>query len=190
MIYIVSGYKRCGTSMMMESLIAGGMDASYSPSRSAKMNEKWGDPDKVNGYKPNTEYFELERDQYRELDFPKGFEGKLIKCLWTGTSNIAPGEYRVVFMRRPRIEIARSLLAFFGHVDPPVEHPNFDTTVDKLIDVIRDRRSFISVDEVWYNDVVSNPLDIFTTLKNKGWPIDPVKAASVPNTSKKRQVAA
>ncbi len=187
--YIVSGYMRCGTSMMMEALIAGGMDASYSKVRAKRMNDKWGDEDKVHGYQPNKEYYELDPADYKALNFPHDHEGKLIKCLWRGAAVMNNGQYRCIFMRRPRIEIERSLMAFFGRVADPVKHLAFDESIDNVVAVIRDRRSFISVDEVWYADILNAPGSVFERLANNGWPIDPIKAASVPNHAKKRYAA-
>lgn len=187
--YIVSGYMRCGTSAMMQALIAGGMDASYSKTRAEKMNEKWGEPDKVHGYQPNGEYYELDPMDYSALDFPQDHEGKLIKCLWKGAAMINNGQYRCVFMRRPRVEIERSLTAFFGQPTAAIAHPYFDASIDKLVQTIRDRRSFLSVDEVFYGDMVADPLPVFERLARNGWPIDPAKAAQVPSRAKMRQAA-
>lgn len=189
MIYIVSGYMRCGTSMMMEALIAGGMDAVYCEKRAKTMNDKWGEDDKVHGYQPNKEYYELNTNDYKALYFPQGFEGKLIKCLWRGAAVVNVGEYRLIFMRRPREDIERSLIAVFGRANPVVKMPSFDASLDNLVETIRDRRSFLSVDEVWYRDVVKHPLAVFQHLKKQGWPIDPVKAAAIPTASKVRYTA-
>ncbi len=172
--------------MMMEALIAGGMDASYSRKRTKRMNEKWGESDKVNGYIPNKEYYELDPMDYKALNFPKDHEGKLIKCLWRGAGMINNGQYRCIFMRRPRIEIEHSLIAFFGTAPEPAKHPCFDQSIDNLVKSMRDRRSYLSVDEVFYGDVVDDPLPVFERLVKNGWPIDPVKAAAVPNTKEAR----
>ena len=188
-VWIVSGYMRCGTSMMMQALMAGGMDAAYSDKRAERMNKKWGDADKVHGYQPNKEYYELDPMDYKALDFPKQHEGKLIKCLWKGAAMINNGRYRCVFMRRPRIEIERSLIAFFGKPTAAISHPYFDASIDKLVNAMRDRGSYLSVDEVFFGDVVADPLSVFERLAANGWPIDPVKAASVPSRAKMRQAA-
>ncbi len=175
---------------MMESLIAGGMDASYSPTRSEKMNERWGEKDAHHPYKPNTEYFELDPADYLAGDFPKGYEDKLIKCLWRGCAIVAPSQnYRCIYMRRPREEIRRSLVAFFGGRHKETEREDFDASVDRMVAVIRDRRSFLSVDEIWYAEVLDDPLRVFTRLADNGWPVDPYSAAKVPSRQKMRQVA-
>lgn len=184
MIYIVSGFMRSGTSMMMKALEAGGMDAAYSKARDERMNKKWGEPDIPAGYVPNDSYYELDAENYRSEDFPYAYEGKLIKCLWGGILRLPVGEYRIVFMRRNVNEIRRSLIAFFGRAHQFAERLDFDEQMERIVGIIKDRRSVISLDVLHYADVVSDPLKEFSKLD---WPIDPQKAANVPNTHKKRQ---
>ena len=183
MIYIVSGYMRSGTSMMMRALEAGGMDAAYSVERDARMNEKWGDPD----YKPNESYLELDPEDYQNPDFPSAYEGRLIKCLWGGMLRLRPvTQYRVIFMRRDPAAIRRSLTAFFGE---PIEHSqgvDFVRQLDNIVAILRDRRSVVDVSELHYADVVDDPHTVFQGLARSGWPIDPGKAASVPSGGKRR----
>jgi hypothetical protein len=187
MIYVVSGFMRCGTSMMMRALEAGGMGACYSAGRDKSMNSKFGEPDKPSGYLPNERYYELDPADYRATDFPAPYEGKLIKCLWNGCTKLPPNhDYRVIFMRRPRIEIKMSLIAFFGHAHANVESPFFDAEMDRIVALLRDRRSMITVDEIWYGDVLTKPLGVF---KNLDWPIDPEKAAAIPTRKEARFVA-
>lgn len=186
MIYLVSGFMRSGTSMCMKALEAGGMEVARSRDRDRRMNDRWGEADSPNPYVPNDEYYELDSEDYRKPDFPKPYEGKLIKCLWGGITRLPVGEYRVVFMRRPRAEIQTSLIAFFGHSMPVVDAPDFDQLMDRIVSILRDRRSFRTVDEVWYGDVLADPVSVFRSLD---WPIDPVKAASVPERSKARFAA-
>lgn len=186
MIYIVSGFMRCGTSMMMKALEAGGLTAAYSSERDARMNRQWGDVDKPGGYVPNDGYYELDPDDYQAKDFPAAYEGKLIKCLWGGILRLPPGEYRLIFMRRAAREIRTSLLAFFGQPHHFAERPDFDAQMDKIIAIARDRRSFLSVDEIQYLDALMKPEEVFAGL---GWPIDPEKAAAVPDANKRRYAA-
>ena len=80
-IYIVSGWMRSGTSMMIRALEAGGMEAVYTP----------GHPD-----------YELSKEDYRLNRSPELYEGKVVKSLRFGTEQMWPwpGGYRVVFMDR------------------------------------------------------------------------------------------
>lgn len=186
MIYIVSGYMRCGTSMMMRALEAGGLEAVYSAKRDERMNAKWGEPD----YKPNECYYELDPEDYQDADFPSAYEGKLIKCLWGGMLRLRPvTEYRVVFMRRDVGAIRRSLTAFFGQ---PTEHSqgvNFARQLDNVAAILRDRHSVLSVDEVEYAEAVASPRAVFERLAVNGWPIDPAKAARIPEQRQMRFAA-
>src|SRR5690554_2453851 len=182
MIYVVSGYMRCGTSMMMEALQAGGLQAAYSERRDIEMNARWGEP----GYVPNERYFELDAYDYRRPDFAQAFDGKLVKCLFGGAIRLPPGEYRCVFMRRPTEQIAQSLLAFFGEVPELVESGRLDAEIERALAILRDRRSFVQVEEVWLADVIADPRAVFSRL---GWPIDVEAAAAVPKRDKLRVAA-
>jgi len=189
MIYIVSGFMRSGTSMMMKALIAGGMDAAYSEARDERMNKRWGDLDEPNGYRPNREYFELDTSDYSDPSFPLAYEGKLLKCLWGGLSRMKNCQARVIFMRRPGAEVKRSMFAAFGTA-PEMAASDFDRRMDVIADVAMDRRSFISFDQVWYEDALAHPLTVFKHLKDVGWPISPHLAAAIPEVSSKRHRAA
>jgi hypothetical protein len=181
-LYIVSGYMRSGTSMMMRCLQAGGMDAVYSPDRSHEMNEKWGD----DAYKPTDEYYELYRHEYLENRLQEKYDCRLVKALWGAVLRIPPGEYRVIFMRRPVEEIRSSLLAFFGMDSNPLGWENLDAQLDGVIGVLRDRKSVLSVHEVQYHTVLSDPLEVFKHLHDEGWPIDPWGASAQVNPMKAR----
>ena len=67
MIHIVSGYFRSGTSAMMESLIAGGMNASYSEQRD-EIAELHSDEH----YRPNpyNKLYEIPLREYGDCAFP------------------------------------------------------------------------------------------------------------------------
>jgi hypothetical protein len=178
-LYIVSGFMRCGTSMCMQALEAGGLDAVYSKRRDEEMNKRWGDAD----YRPNDNYYELDVEDYVRGDLQQRYDGKLVKCLWGGVLRLPLGEYRVVFMRRPAEEIRMSLMAFFGSDYAARQVPDLDRSMDNVINVLRDRRSFKSVDVLWYRDVLERPRECFASLN---WPIDPDKAATVPSREKAR----
>lgn len=185
-LYVVSGFMRSGTSMMMQALEAGGLEAAYSMRRDEEMNARWGDAD----YKPNDNYYELDAEDYLRGDLSERYDGKLVKCLWGGTLRLAPGDYRVVFMRRPASEIRVSLMAFFGSDYAAAQMPDLDGMMSAAVAVLRDRRSFRSVDEVRYHDVLADPLKVFRGLAENGWPIDPENAAAVPSHSKARFINA
>jgi hypothetical protein len=181
MLYIVSGFMRTGTSMMMRALEAGGMDAAYSAERDARMNAHFGEPD----YRPNDKYYELEWSDYRRGDLGERYAGRLIKCLYGGMLRMPPTDCRVVFMRRPANEIRSSLIAFFGDAHA-AKDPDLDRMLELTLAVLRDRKSFRSVHDFWYADVVANPYAAFAQLAKDGWPINARKAAKIPNAAQVR----
>jgi len=186
MLYVVSGFMRCGTSMAMQALEAGGLEAVYSDKRTAEMNARWGQPD----YLPNDNYYELDGDDYLRGDLEARYPGKLVKCLWGGIIRLPPGDYRVVFMRRPAAEIRVSLLAFFGTDYAARQFPDLDKAMDGIVEVLKDRKSFRSVDVVEYHDTLRDPVGVFSRLAYNGWPIDVEKAAAIPQMQKARFVNA
>jgi hypothetical protein len=174
------------TSGMMEALEAGGMDAAYSSARDVSMNSRFGDPD----YVPNTQYMELDQAAYRKKDFPLPYAGKLIKILYGGLYRlpaIPDLQYNIVMMTRQQEEIRNSLLAFFG-TDQALHNIGGDLkyTFNHVEGVMRDRKSVNSFTVLKVADVVKNPLQHFTLLSSKGWPIDPEKAAQIIDGKKLR----
>ncbi len=174
-LYVVSGFMRTGTSMMMRALEAGGLDAEYQQSRE-EMRERFAD----DHYDPNIGgLYELEKKDYKKPNFPRDYEGKLIKCLNQGVSRMRPMEngIRVVFMRRDREEIRQSYLAFF---DKNLRiGRNFQDRMDMTVEMIKNRKDVLSCHEFWYRDVVKEPEKHFQELKDSGWEIDVEKATKV-----------
>lgn len=174
MIYIVSGFMRSGTSMMMRALEAGGLEAVYNPSRD-QMNDKFGDDD----YKINDEgFYELSREEYLHPQFPDNHNGKLVKCLWGGMTMLraSRNKKRIVFMRRPIEEIADSYEAAFGHRHPAAI-PELEDKLDRIQGILGKRRD-VELHVLQYHDVIKDPLKAFESL---GWPVDAHKAAAVVN---------
>lgn len=110
MLYIVSGFVRSGTSMMMDALIAGGMAAEWSRERDEAMNRKFADEH----FKPNESYREVALTEYSDLDFPLKYDGKLIKVMSWGLAQMRRIPHRIVFMLRDPWEIAESYERSFG----------------------------------------------------------------------------
>ena len=175
--YIVSGFMRTGTSMMMKALEAGGMKAEYKQSRE-EMRKRFADEN----YDPNIGgLYELERQDYKRLRFPAKYKGKLIKALNMGVPQMSPmpDGIRVVFMRRDEEEIRQSYQAFFGQELAMGNH--FQKRMDDIIAKIRNRKDLLSLDVFWYRDVIENPKKYFQILKKHNWNIDIEKAVSVIN---------
>lgn len=173
-VYVVSGFMRTGTSMMMKALEAGGMDVCYKQSRD-EMKDKFADK----SYDPNVGgLYELEREDYQKLDFPVGYQGKLIKALAMGVPRMLPMNdgIRVVFMRRDPEEIRQSFMAFFNK---NIDVENLDERMEYIIRRIENRKDVKSVDVFWYRKVIESPQKYFVILREHGWDIDIEKASLV-----------
>ena len=174
-LYVVSGFMRTGTSMMMRALEVGGMEAEYKQSRE-EMRKRFADE----YYDPNIGgLYELERQDYEELGFPAKYKGKLIKALNNGVPQMSPMSdgIKVVFMRRDEEEIRQSYQAFFGQDLMMGNH--FQKRMDDIIAKIKNRKDVLSLDIFWYRNVIKNPQKYFQILKEHGWMIDIGKATSV-----------
>lgn len=183
-LYVVSGFMRTGTSMMMKALEAGGLKASYQQSRDV-MKQRFADKH----YDPNIGgLYELERQDYMKSGFPKGYEGKLIKALnmehkrpnGIGKSfEVMDNGIRVIFMRRDPEEIRQSFDAFFEKQLPEEQIKGLEERFDACVKRIRNRKDVIAVADFQYRKVVEKPLEHFEALKKAGWPIDPIKCTEV-----------
>lgn len=172
--YIVSGFMRSGTSMMMACLEAGGLDAARDVKRDALVKLHSDEH-----YSPNVAgLYELRRDQLQKWDFPKDFQGRLVKCLWGGLPKIiALDGYKIIFMRRHPEEIRQSYEAFFGQ-PCPFTIEQIDERLNLIVQTLALRKD-VDLIQINYRDVVKNPRSIFEKLKRFGFPIDSVKAASL-----------
>lgn len=169
--FIVSGYMRCGTSMMMQALKAGGLTPSFNDMRN-RMNKQFGDKD----YLPNGKgFYELSRKQYSEPDFPNAHQGKLIKCLYGGITKIQAGNYCIVYMMRDFEEIRQSYEAFFGTA-PGLNEQEHKVTMATTIGILRQRLD-INLTVLNYRDVIENPVQELQKLEH--WEINVAEAAKV-----------
>lgn len=179
--YFVSGYMRTGTSMMMCALEAGGMDAAKNTQRDEYLLKRFGD----DRFHPNAGgFYELNMRQYTQDGFPRMYGGMLIKLLWGALPLVVAGDYKVVFMRREYDEVAESYDATFGESIP---HPRvqFMGLMNDALGVLEVRRD-MDVTVVNYQDVLDDPLDVFTRLVANDWPIDPVAAAAIVDPAQHR----
>lgn len=160
-VYVVSGWMRSGTSMMMKALEAGGMEACYRQSRDVMKNHY---ADEF--YDPNpTGLYELERRDYAHPEFPRMYAGKLIKALQLGPANMrtCEGGIKVVFMRRIAEESRQSYQAFFGS-NPPAANV-IEARVERSLEAVHNRRD-TEVLELWYTDVIAQPVIAFTAVRD------------------------
>lgn len=176
-VYVVSGWMRSGTSMMMKALEAGGMEAVYRQSRD-EMKNRYADEQ----YDPNIGgLYELEREDYQKPDFPRGYEGKLIKALRLGPGRmrVMPSGIKVLWMHRDHEEQRQSYMAFFGQKPPSVEQ--IAQQCELGLESAKNRRD-TEVLEVQYTDVIEHPHEVFTRIAQFfGVNLDIAAAAAVVN---------
>jgi len=183
-LYVVSGFMRTGTSMMMKALEAGGLEAVYQQSRD-EMKQRFADE----FYDPNIGgLYELERKDYLQPEFPRQYEGKLIKVLNMEYAQpngvvksmvIMPHDIRVVFMTRDSEEIRQSYDAFFNQQLPEEQIKTFKERWEGCIERINNRKDVLSLDVFNFRDVVENPQKHFQILKDHEWKIDVNKATAM-----------
>jgi len=170
--YVVSGYMRTGTSMMMKALETGGLEAVRSDKRD-KMNDRFGDKD----YKPNPNgFYEIERmRKVRQDDFMEKQKGKLIKVMFNDVLNLPIRNYKIVFMLRNKEEVRQSFEAFFQRKFPTVK---YNELMKYIIEHLENRKD-IQLVVLSYRDVIDNPNKEFQKLKDDDWKIDVEECVSV-----------
>lgn len=156
MITIVSGLPRSGTSLMMQMLVAGGMQALSDGERRA-------DVDNPKGY--------LEWERIKQLPNDPGCiaeaEGKVVKAISKLLLSLPAGhEYRVIFMQRPLPEVLKSqdeMLRRRGTykegVDPAVIAAAFEKHLNEVYAWL-DGKSYVKALRVPYHNVLSNPGEV------------------------------
>ena len=177
--YIVSWHPRSGTSMMMKALIAGGLEGEFSRERNRQKTQR-----KKPEYEANPGgFYELAKRVQMQPRFPELFEGKLIKVLFRGLGNLYPGNYKVVYMLRNPEEISASMEKVgmrprrLGWSRP---EDYFDVMQHYL--TVADNRKDMEIIQMWYSDVIDDPIKAFGKVKAFGIPVD-VRLASKVVTS-------
>lgn len=165
-VYIVSGYMRSGTSMMMKALIQGGISARYSIKKDSILNERYEGSD----YHPNPEgFYELGPKDFESPLFPSDYSGFLIKALHWRLKMLPPFCYNVVFMLRNPKEIEVSYLKMFRH-RPPFVLEKYDSFVAETLALLENRKD-MTVTTVWHHDMIEHPEKVMTTLISRGFPV-------------------
>lgn len=159
-VYVVCGFPRSGTSMMMRAIDAGGIPAIYSDDSARDRDAN-----------PHG-YFEV--DFLPQFDFSRA-SGKVIKVI-DGDHRFIPREpCRIIYMLRDpeeiRLSVARCRLGKPTFTD---YEKNTGETIAAL------RGDGHGVTPIRYADVLARPLEIFASL---GWPIDAAKAAAIVDPS-------
>jgi len=174
--FIVTGFMRSGTSMMMRALYNGmgqRVPMVVSNENVARLNS--GD------YLPNHEYLEPSLRDFETPEFPRKHEGKLLKTLMAGMHPLWPmrGGIHVVQMWRDPKNIRDSweaASATMGH--PPAWLPEgYFVRMAACSAMLRNRRDVLSHTDILFPEIVADPRTHFTYLMQQGWPLTDIDAA-------------
>ena len=180
--YIVTGYARSGTSMMMRCLQLGGIPAYYDETHKVKAGtNKYGS-------------FEVPREESKSPEAYKTrwasmfqHPGKAVKILWPQIlymPKAEAGSYAAIIMTRNPKHIYESYERAWG---PGYEMVMNDAKVirepgsyERIIDSIHERLAdrLVSMIGLAYDFVIDHPIAAFTEVKKAGWPIDVQAAAA------------
>lgn len=185
MLYVVTGFPRSGTSMMMRCLHFAGIEPVVSASRETAMAKRNNGPYAANPHG----FYEVDEREALRVGFLENIEdGRAIKLLPTSLTCLPVRPTTVIWMRRDPVEIRQSYERTFPAEDFDRKFPQWPRTHDVQIrsiqPILKDRRS-IELIEVQYADVIADPLGALSAL-----PIDFRKAASAVDATLYRNRAA
>lgn len=182
--YIVSGFARSGTSMMMRALYEGmgrKVPMVVDESRLEKLNS--------GEHIPNHEYLEPPLKAFTSPYFPRPYEGYLLKCLSAGFFPLYPMRHgiRSVQMWRDPDAILKSWEAC-KTIGKPVDWlpDGYVSRATACSELMQNRKDVISHTDIQYEDILEDPLGAFEYLRDAGWPLVPEKAAACIDQSKRR----
>jgi len=185
--YIVTGFARSGTSMMMRALYEGmerEVDMVVNDERKAKLNS--------GEHLPNHEYLEPSLRDFETPEFPRFHEGKLLKCLMAGMHPLWPmrGGIHVVQMWRDPKLIRESWEKCTTMGPPPKWLPDgYMVRAAACSAMLRNRKDVLSHTDLYYPEVVAGPLGAFGKVREAGWPLtDMDSAVAVVEPTKMRMV--
>ncbi len=170
-VYIVSGFPRSGTSMMMRCLEAGGIPCVYNPAGDVNRNRNT----LLASYIPNPHGFY--EDAPLHLPDWSAFHGKAVKVVHDNLHMIPPDErLRIVYMRRDPAEIASSYRGIRSGL-----HSGLLAWLDRYVETVAADvaglvRSGHETTILDYAAVIADPI---TQLTRISWPLDVVHAATV-----------
>lgn len=147
MIYLVCGHPRSGTSLMMRALERAGMDVVKWQGR-----EEWQHRFKMGEFLANRDGL-YEPPPPSTPQWPKQFDGKVVKVVTDLQRYLAVHEYRVIFMMRNPAAVALSYKTAF---------PSFREKPESLIRDIQkesrkqleNRKDVIDVQTVYYEHIM------------------------------------
>ncbi len=159
MIYIVSGFMRTGTTMMMEALTAGGL----TPLHPELLDEHQELPQATTTH---------------AIVNPHIADNTLFKCMVNGVTQAAAWDWQIVVMQRGFGEILASYKDFYGPGQFVPNREELHALMSYSAGQMRNRRDMKNI-VFQYQEVLTNPVEAFGLLKERGWPIDVNKAAAI-----------
>ena len=182
MIYVVAGFLRSHTTMMMHCLEAGGMKSLWDSER-----DEWA---KENGVEvnPRSEMREISDTTLKSFAHnPSRYDGRLIKLITKyGYLRLPAWQYKVILMVRDPEEIRQSFHRVFGK---PLTYTGeageqVPLTNELYYHVISGVAADLTAQNIPFTpfnsrDVLQKPLGAFRYLAQHGWPIHAENAAAV-----------
>ena len=187
MIYIVSGVgARCGSTMVMKALEAGGMDVAYDRKTRQKDME-----------------FSLTVQWSAGFPDPVQFEGHVVKIFpppWGGLLKIPAADsdtYKILWIDRPAeerwdsfVKLQNQLWKFKRLTEMRIEMKKsgmdfkyFDARAAEALAIMQRRIDVADIVFMDYQEIVEKPLETFEYLRECGWPVEPITASAVPKRS-------
>jgi hypothetical protein len=185
---VVSGFPRSGTSMMMGCLVSGGMPPYYSSIREDRMKRM-----RKDDYVINTDFYEVGQDQYMNLGFSSELPDNIcVKIQAIGLPLLAGAKYwKIIMMRRDPEAIRESYKGAFGKQswnrmkESQCWPEYYYRRIDGVKSIMEARRD-VELIELWYDDVLADPVSAMQKINAMGIPIDTMKAASYVDDKKRR----
>jgi len=180
-IIIVSGLPRSGTSMMMQVLVAGGLEVMTDQIRTA-------DDDNPKGY---YEFERVKKLRDGDVAWLGQAHGKVVKIISALLPYLPTGHhYQIVFMRRALPEILASqkkMLSNRGENPDSISDDEMGALFKKHLQSVEDwigKQPNVRRIDIDYNGLVQNPAPIIADLNHFfGGKLDPAKMAQVVDPS-------
>ena len=176
-VYVVAGFQRSGTTMMMRALEAGGLKVDRAPASDPRHDDyELG----AEAYASVTHEAVLNYengDDEADVRFPRAHRGRLIKVLVGGVQHLYPQQHGIVcvFMHRDWESISASYEARNG-IRPRRDWA--EKAIAKELSRWRGRED-VRLFELLYSSVILDPTAAFECLKDFEFPIRNVSRASV-----------
>lgn len=162
----------------MRCLEAGGIEVVCDKSVDSELNEDFGSDD----YIPNPNgYYQMPYNLFENTNLIEMLSGKVVKIYLDMLNSLPVANYKIIFMRRSQKEILASMEKMSGG-----KHLGYEqTNVENDIAFVEEKKSQFSLRtdfdliEIDYAELVKNPKESFSKIKDFGFPIDITKASEM-----------